>query len=312
MAAVLTITLSPSVDTWTSTERLIPQAKLRCTMPLLHPGGGGINVARVLHRLGTDVLALHVASGPTGIALAGLLEEEHLPVLEVPGAGDTRRAWTVAETDTGGEYRFVPPGPALPPTVIEAIAKHLATLQPAPAMVVLSGSLPFGSDADLYADLARSTRRRGCKVALDASGKALARALDAGVDVVKPSLQELRDITGAALATTHERVAACRSLLARGCASVVALTLGNQGAVLVTQEVALHALAPEVRVAGTVGAGDSFLAGLVHEMGRGRAMDEALRTAAAAATATVMRTGTSLCDAPDVERLRSLIRVVPL
>lgn len=312
MTAVLTITLSPSVDAWTTTERLVPQAKLRCTMPLHHPGGGGINVARVLHRMGTDVLALHVASGPTGVALASLLEQEHLPVLPVAGDGDTRRAWTVAETGTGREYRFVPPGPALPASALAAIASHLAAMQPPPRMVVLSGSLPAEGDADLYARLAQSARSRGCQVALDASGPSLARALESGVDLVKPSLQELRELTGAMLTTMQERIAACRSLIARGNASIVALTLGDHGAVIVTAEAALHAPPVEVRVAGTVGAGDSFLAGLVHDIVRGRELHEALRTASAAATATVLRTGTSLCDAADVERLRPLVRVSPI
>lgn len=312
MAAVLTITLGPSVDTWTTTPRLVPEAKLRCTTPLHHPGGGGINVARVLHRLGTDVVALHVASGPTGAALAALLDLEQLPVLVVAGAGDTRRAWTVAETDTGREYRFVPPAPALPWSAIAAITGHLATVHPPPRYVVLSGSLPTDCDADFHARLARSARSRGCLVALDGSGPPLAAALESGVDVVKPSLQELRELTGAPLGTLQERVAACRSLVTRGSAGMVALTLGDRGAVLVTSEVALHAPAVQVRAAGTVGAGDSFLAGLVHEMANGRGMHEALRTATAAAAATVLRQGTSLCDAGDVERLRPQVQVQSL
>ncbi|WP_427914970.1 1-phosphofructokinase family hexose kinase [Ramlibacter sp. MMS24-I3-19] len=312
MAAVLTITLGPSVDTWTTTPRLVPEAKLRCTPPLHQPGGGGINVARVLHRLGTDVLALHVASGPTGTALAALLDHEQLPVLAVAGAGDTRRAWAVAETDTGREYRFVPPAPALPPSAIEAITAHVATVQPAPRYVVLSGSLPTDCETDFHARLAHSARSRGCIVALDGSGPALAAALESGVDVVKPSLHEMRELTGAQLDTLQERVAACRSLVASGRAGMVALTLGSQGAVLVTNEVALHAPALQVRAAGTVGAGDSFLAGLVHEMANGRGMHEALRTATAAGAATVLHNGTSLCDAGDVERLRPQVQVQSL
>ena len=309
MATVLTITLNPSVDAWTTTERLVPQAKLRCSEPLQHPGGGGINVARVLHRLGTDVLALHVAGGPTGAALAALLADEQLPVLPVAGAGDTRRAWTVVETCSGREYRFVPPGPPLPAAAIPTVMQLLHEIQPAPAVVVLSGSLPAGCDDDLYGRLAQAARQRGSAVALDASGPVLARALDAGVHLVKPSLGELRELTGAALGSTPERVAACRSLLARRSTDMVALTLGAEGALLVTAELALHAPALQVQVAGTVGAGDSFLAGLVHDMARGRDLHDALRTAAAAAAATVLRTGTSLCEAADVERLRARVRV---
>lgn len=312
MAAVLTVTLNPSVDAWTTTERLVPQAKLRCSEPLQHPGGGGINVARVLHRLGTDVLALHVAAGPTGAALAALLAAEHLPVLPVDGAGDTRRAWTVVETSTRREYRFVPPGPVLPAAAARTVMAHITKLDPAPAVVVLSGSLPAGCDDDFYARLARCAQARGSAVALDASGPVLERALAAGVHLVKPSLHELRELTGEALGSLPEQVAACRSLLARGSAAMVALTLGADGALLVAGDVALHAPALQVQVAGTVGAGDSFLAGLVHEMVRGRGLHDALRTAAAAAAATVSHTGTSLCDAADVDRLRPLVQVVAL
>lgn len=311
MSRVLTVTLNPSVDAWTTTERLVPQAKLRCSEPLHHPGGGGINVARVLHRLGSDVVALHVASGPTGDALAALLSAEHLPVHAVAGSGDTRRAWTVLETGTGREYRFVPAGPPLPAAALEAVEDHLARMQPAPVVVVLSGSLPAGSDEGLHARLARCARSRGSTVAVDASGPALARVLDAGVFLAKPSLQELRELTGAPLATRQQQVAACRALIAEGRASTVALTLGADGALLVTHDAALHAAAVQVRPVSTVGAGDSFLAGLLHEMVRGRGLHEALRTAAAAAAATVSRAGTSLCDAAEVERLRGSVRITP-
>lgn len=309
MAGLLTVTLNPSVDAWTTTERLVPQAKLRCSEPLQHPGGGGINVARVLHRLGSDVLALHVAAGPTGAALAALLAEEQLPVLPVAGSGDTRRAWTVLESCSGREYRFVPPGPRLAPAALAAVEDHLARLAPAPAVMVLSGSLPAGCDDDLYARLARCAQSRGSAVAVDASGPVLARSLEAGVDLVKPSLQELRELTGAPLVSVAEQVAACRALVDGGQAATVALTLGADGALLVTREVALHASAVRVPLVSTVGAGDSFLAGLLHETVRGRGPHEALRTAAAAAAATVSRAGTSLCEAAQVERLRAQVTV---
>jgi 6-phosphofructokinase 2 len=110
----------------------------------------------------------------------------------------------------------------------------------------------------------------------------------------------------------QERIAACRSLLASGSVRIVALTLGAEGALLVAGDVALHAPAVAVQVAGTVGAGDSFLAGLVHGIVLGHDLREALRTAAAAAAATVLRTGTSLCDPADVARLRPLVQVQAL
>ncbi|MGZ5271596.1 MAG: PfkB family carbohydrate kinase, partial [Ramlibacter sp.] len=110
---IATLTVNPAVDLSTQVDEVVPAHKLRCGPPLVHPGGGGVNVARVLSRLGCDVLACHTAGGAVGDRLCRLLDAEAVPRWAIPIAGDTRENLTVTERATGREYRFVLPGPAL-------------------------------------------------------------------------------------------------------------------------------------------------------------------------------------------------------
>ena len=117
MPAILTVTLNPAVDVFTATAQVLPAHKLRCSPAQFHPGGGGINVARVLHRLGADVLALCTAGGVTGQALCGMLEREQIPHHALAIAGATRESFTAHEATTGQDFRFVLPGPPLAPAL---------------------------------------------------------------------------------------------------------------------------------------------------------------------------------------------------
>ena len=143
---------------------------------------------------------------------------------------------------------------------------------------------------------------------IDTSGPALAAALDEGVSIIKPNLVELKEFVAASLETDEDRIAACRKLTADGRAEIVALTLGDQGALLVTAERAWRALPLRIEAVSTVGAGDSFVGGLVAALAGGKPLDEAFRVAVAAASAAVMMPGTGLCQPEDVKRLLSEVR----
>jgi 6-phosphofructokinase 2 len=309
MPAVATVTFNPALDIATRTARVLPSHKLRCEAPLLHPGGGGINVARALHRLGVEALALHASGGPTGQRLQALLRAEGLAQQAVAVAGDTRESFHVVETATGQELRFVLPGPALAAAEWQAVLDAAAALQPAPAWVVGSGSLPPGVPDDAWARLVRAARARGRRVAIDASGAPLAQALQAGVDLAKPSLRELRELTGQDLPDLAAQRTAAMALVASGQAGAVALSLGAGGALLATAEGCWQAEALPVAVASTSGAGDSFLAGLLAARLQGEAWPQALAGAIAAGTAALLAQGTALCDPVEVARLRPQVRV---
>lgn len=304
MTDILTITLNPALDVATSCAQLQPSHKLRCGHAERFPGGGGINVGRVLRRLGGDCLVLYLAGGVTGDRLQELVDAEQVPSHRLVIAGETRESFSVLENSTGREYRFVLPGPELADGEWQACVDFLASIGPAPRYVVLSGSLPPTLPVDSYAQLASLARQRGCKVVLDSSGAPLAAALDSGgVYLIKPSLRELSDLAGAALENEPQWRVAAESLVHEGRAELVALSLGERGAMLVSAGAAWRANALRVDVKSTTGAGDSFLAAFVWALSQGKAMPEAFRYSVAAGSAALLHAGTTLCRADDVARL---------
>ncbi|NMM92560.1 phosphofructokinase, partial [Rhodococcus sp. SRB_17] len=200
MPTFLTLTPNPALDLATDTEQVVPTHKLRCGAVQRYPGGGGVNVARMLHRLGSGVQAWVLAGGVAGAQLRNLLAAEGVDTQCLTIAGDTRENLSVLDRRHAQEYRFVLPGPTLQAGEWQTCLDRVAALAPPPRWWVASGSLPPGVPQDFYARLARLAHARGSRMALDSSGPALAAALHAGVAVVKPSLRELRELTGAALA----------------------------------------------------------------------------------------------------------------
>lgn len=304
MPALITLTLNPALDLATCTDHVAPTHKLRCGPAQRFAGGGGINVARVLHRLGADVQAWALTGGAAGAQVQKLLADEGVATRLQPIAGDTRENFSVVETTTGQEFRFVLPGPTLHAAEWQACLNSLAAQQPPPRWLIASGSLPPGTPDDFYAQLARALSPQGVRVVIDTSGPPLAAALQAGVALVKPSLRELREVMQQPLEHAADWCAAAQSLVHSGAAQTVALSVGEQGAVLATRWGVWQAPALNVpATTGTTGAGDCFLAALVWALDRGDAPAEALRWGVAAGAAALLHPGTALAQADDVQRL---------
>lgn len=309
---ILTLTMNPAVDLSTGVDRVMPTHKLRCEAPERHPGGGGVNVARVATRLGADALALFPAGGVGGQVLQTLLAGENVRFEATAIAGETRENMTVHESAGGQDYRFVLPGPTLTNAETEACLARVLHHAPTCGMVVASGSLPPGVPPDFYAGLARALGAMGVPLVLDSSGPPLAAALAAGVHLCKPSLRELEEYCGQELRTVDAQKAACRAIVARGGARMVALSLGAQGALLVTAQAAWVSEALKVPARSTVGAGDSFVAGMVRALALGEPPEQAFALAMAASAAAVMSAGTALCSKEDVHRLLAQVRIHPV
>lgn len=302
LPAIVTLTANPSIDVSTSVERVEPVRKLRCSAGRRHAGGGGVNVARVARRLGASVRAVYPVGGPVGQLLRRLVDAEGLDSATVEIEGDTREDFTVVETRSGEEFRFVLPGPQLRESEWMGCLAALAALDP-PDFVCASGSLPPGAPDDFYARAAAIAAGWKAPMALDASGQGLKAALAQPVHLIKPNLRELRDLTGAALEDRPAQVAACRDLLARSPLEVVALTLGSDGALLVTRDQVLRAASLPIVPASTVGAGDSFLGAMVWALASNLPLETAFRYGVAAGAGALRAPGTELCHADDVRRL---------
>jgi 6-phosphofructokinase 2 len=306
---IVTLTINPAVDIFVNVAHVEPTRKLRCSAPKRDPGGGGINVARVAHRLGSSVAAIYPTGGAIGKLLQRLVEREGIESIVTPSHVETRENFTAYEETTGEQYRFVLPGSTLHRAEWEAVLDQLITVSGKPKFVVASGSVPPGVPEDFFARVARQAKQLGAQCVVDTSGPALKMALAEGVALIKPNLVELADLVGMPLDSEEVRIAACRKLAATKRAQIVALTLGEQGALVVTADKAFRSQPLAIEPVSTVGAGDSFLGGLVAALASGRSLHDAFRVAVAAGSAAVLSPGTELCREEDVQRLLPQVKV---
>ena len=312
MARIVTVTINPAVDVSTTVDRVEPVRKLRCRAERREPGGGGINVARVINRFGADVVAVYAAGGVTGQMLQGLVEREGVAARQVAVAGMTRESFTVLDETTQAEYRFVLPGPELSEPEWGACIEEVQRLTSRDDDIIASGSLALGVPEDFYARLATAAKTSGCRFIVDASGPPLRRALEAGVYLAKPNLRELQGILDEPLEDRQSQVRACRRVIEQGGAEIIALTLGSEGALIVTRDAAWFSEPMPVKVISSVGAGDSFLGALVWSLSSGGDLADALRCAVAAGSAALLAPGTQLCRPEDVRRLSPQVRLYPV
>jgi 6-phosphofructokinase 2 len=309
MTDIATITPNPAVDLSTAVDKIVPVAKLRGQTQRRHPGGGGINVARVIRRLGGDARAIYPVGGAIGKLLRQMLDSEGVTGHTWTIAGETRENFFVDEIGAGRQYRFILPGPRLSEAEWKQCLKLVAEIEPFPRLLVASGSLPDGVPDDFYAQVARIAKQRGAKVVLDTSGPGLAAAMAEGVDLIKPNLREMRELTGSEPSDAYEWEVAARELVQTGKANVVALTMAHLGAALVTPEGVLRAPPIPITPRSAVGAGDSFLAALVWRLACGASRTDAFRLAVAAGAAALLHPGTELCRPDDVARLADQVTI---
>lgn len=302
MDRVATLTLNPAIDSACEAETVSATRKIRTSDERYDPGGGGLNVARVLHRLGVPVEAIYLSGGPTGALLDELLDKVGLPRRAIPIRDHTRMSLAVYERSTGHEYRFVPEGPQVAEDEWRAL---LGACFASPAeWVVASGSLPRGVPDDFFARLAAPLVAQDRKLVLDTSGAALKAAFAAGgIHLAKPSLGEFESLIGRKLPGHAEVAEAAAALVKAGKARMIAVTMGEDGGVLAWEGgVETH---PGVQAVArsTTGAGDSFLAAMVFGLLSGEDPPHAFRRGIAAGTAAVLTPGTDLCQPAEIERV---------
>lgn len=306
MPAIATLTMNPAIDVSTTAERVHADEKLRCETPQRQPGGGGINVGRVMARLGSEVIVMYPAGGPAGEELDVMLESEELDHHKIVIDGHTRQNIMVTESATSAQYRFVMPGPELSEEDCARCLDALTDLDPPPEYVVASGSLPPGAPEDLYARLSRRMKEAGSRVVVDTSGPELRAAADEGVFLLKPNVSELKQLCDDDLDTEADFEEAAAELATSGAAEVVVLSLGAGGAFVATSDGERQRLrTPTVSIRSQIGAGDSMVGGVVAGLARGLEVLDAVRLGLAAGAATVTMPGSQIARGEDVEDLFS-------
>ncbi|NTW41138.1 MAG: 1-phosphofructokinase [Cellulomonadaceae bacterium] len=294
---ILTVTLNPSLDRTLEVEQLLRGHVLRASDNHLDPGGKGVNVTRALLANGVASRAVLPVGPGEGAQLVDLLAGENVATLTVPVKGRTRSNVTVAEID-GTVTKINEPGPVLSPAELDAVADAAVAASEPGGWVVLCGSLPPGAPADLYAQMVRRIAAAGVRVAVDTSGPALALAVAAGPDLVKPNAEELAEAVGRPLDSRTDVVEAAQELRAAGARRVL-VSLGSAGAILVDEDGVTVGTSVVHTPRSTVGAGDAFLAGFLSAHDQGGAA--ALATALSWGCAAVQLPGTQMPGPDDID-----------
>ena len=306
MPSIITITFSPCIDKSTAVAALIPEKKLVCITPKLEPGGGGINIARAIKKLGGAATAIFPSVGYTGKYFNHLLEKEKINSVIVETGNETRENIIVVDESNNNQFRFGMPGTELTEAEWKKCLQAVEEMKDV-EFIIASGSLPPGVPVNIYALLAKIAKSKNAKFIVDTSGAALKHVAEEGVYMLKPNLGELSSLAGKKELQPDEVKNIAQEIIAKGKCEVMVVSMGAAGAMLVTDDIAEIFTPPAVERKSTVGAGDSMVAGIVIYLAQGKNILQAVQYGVACGTAATLNAGTELCKKDDADRLYNLI-----
>ena len=270
---IYTVTLNPALDKTVE----IPDFKLgsvnRITKVRTDPGGKGINVSKVIAALGGESEALGILGGDTGKVIVNKLLEMGLRFNFAFVSWETRTNLKVVDPICHTCTDINEPGVPVEIAQLEHVLQELTDAIRPGDIVVLSGSLPKGAPADTYRRFTERCQNAGAKVFLDADGEAMKEGVKAKPYLVKPNEHELSRLLGKELTTVEQLLDGARELVAEGVQMAV-VSMGEWGALYVTEAETIFAEGLDVPVLSTVGAGDSVVAALALGVSRGYSLEE--------------------------------------
>lgn len=304
---ILTITLNPSIDISTAVTALIPEHKLRCNRYEKEVGGGGINVAKGLERLGLPVQALFFAGGKNGAWINERLIQNGLKTIAVTMEPETRENFTIMDQSTGSEYRLVNKGPKISAEHETDLLDHVFSAKPLPKYIVVSGSAPDGLSTLFFQKLSMYCVQIQAKLILDLPADLLKKCLKYHPFLIKPNLKEFLQLIGKPKLKQVEIIQAAKSLVQKKQACNIAISLGNKGGILINDQQVVRFKSPPSKPLSTVGAGDSMVAGMTYQFYKHESLDNVLRLGLACGTAATLKPGTKLFEPKDAWKLYNKI-----
>ena len=296
---IVTVTLNASIDQTAIIPNFTAGEVNRVAREQSDAGGKGVNVASFLADFGHAIAISGVLGAGNQEPFLRLFADKKLIDRFVRVPGHTRVNIKVADDARHQVTDINFPGVDVPAETIGAVSATIDALAGEGAEVfILSGSLPTGVAPAIYRDIATRLKVRGCKVVVDTSGEALARAVEAAPDIIKPNIDELVGLLGCPLDDEAAIVAAARSLRTRGIGWVV-VSMGGEGAIFVTADAAVRATSSPAPVKSTVGAGDAMVAGIVHASLQNLGVEDCARIATAFSLGALGEIGPHL-PSPDV------------
>lgn len=301
---IYTVTLNPALDKTVEIPSLTVDAVNRITTMRTDPGGKGINVSKVIQKLGKKSVAAGILGGDTGRVILSALEGMKLNTWFHFVEGETRTNMKIVDPVNHTNTDINEPGVTVSEEILAALLKELLKKISSGDIAVISGSMPKGSPKETYYLWTKAFREKGAKVILDADGELLKTGLKASPYMIKPNDHELSALSGRTLKTPEELEKVAKELMKEYGIEKTVVSMGSAGALYVTKEETIYAEGLKVPVRSTVGAGDSVVAALAVAEESGMSLEDTVRLSTATGAANVMCSGT---QAAEFDVIRDLI-----
>ncbi|MFT4144432.1 MAG: 1-phosphofructokinase [Mobilitalea sp.] len=308
---IITVTMNPAIDKTVDLGQMVHGGLNRVSNVIMDAGGKGINVSKTIKELGGETIATGFIGGVGGILIKKVLEEQNIKSDFVEIKSDTRTNLKVVEAD-GNVTEFNEPGPLVTEEELQQLIEKLLGYANKDALFVLAGSIPNGVNKSIYQSLTFKLREKGAKVFVDADGELFVHALEAAPDIIKPNRHELEEYFHKDYRVDEaELVSMSQELFNKGI-GMIAVSLGQMGALFLTKEKVLRCPGLKVEAHSTVGAGDAMVAALSYGLDKGLSMEECAKLSVATSAGAVTTRGTKPPKKEFVEELLKKVEVINL
>lgn len=288
---IVTVTMNPAIDKTVDIERMEVGGLNRIQRVELDAGGKGINVSKTIKALGGETVAAGFIGGNAGKIIKDVLESQGIRTDFVHLDGETRTNQKVVEK-SGSVTELNEPGPAVNETQLNELLDRLDGYAGPDTLFVLAGSIPKGVDKNIYKTITERAHARGAAVLMDADGELFVHGLEAGPDMIKPNRVELEAYYGLDYrASEKELISMGKKLLEKG-SKLTAISLGQMGALFLTENNQVRCPGLTVKAHSTVGAGDAMVAALAYSWDKKLSFKDTVRLAMAASAGAVTTIGT--------------------
>jgi 1-phosphofructokinase family hexose kinase len=314
---IITVTLNAAIDKTMAVPNFQPGRRHRTIDQTTTPGGKGVNVARVLKRLGHPVIATGLAGGATGLQIVERLTEMSVLSDFVRIGEESRTNTALVDPTTGQQTEINERGPHVDPRELELFTEKLLYLAQGASLCVFAGSLPRGVDVDVYAGLIREMRRLGVATVVDTDGDPLLRAVRAEPDVISPNVLEAEELVGHEFNDEEDHLFAVREMVGMGAREAIMTVADGCIAQVAPEEPGqpprvYRVITPVVEATAAIGSGDAFLAGYVAARYAGRPAPDCLAYGVACGAESTQHLGAGVVEPEAVERLLAEVEVTRL
>lgn len=305
---ILTVTLNAAIDKRYVVEEFKVGEVNRVKECAYVPGGKGLNVSKPAAVAGAEVVATGFVGGHAGNYIEASLKDYHVKSAFYHLESESRSCINIWDEKNCVQTEFLEPGFTVTESEFQGFVEEFKELVKKADVVAMSGSVPKGLDGTAYQKLVKVVKDAGKKVILDTSGKLLEMGIEACPTMIKPNIDEIRMLTGKECNEIGEIVEAAKEIHARG-VEVVAVSLGADGSLAVSDEGVFRAIVPRIDAVNTVGCGDSMIAGFALSFAEGLDIEETLRKASAISAAAALREETGYFVMEDMKRLYPQIKI---